>query len=104
MVQSIGVETMFAEQHSNTVGPNCPIIQSPIVTSSMVISPMVIFSMLEVAVSVGYDTQMEDDDWISTEINSDNQDFESDENEADEEWLDENSNNDEDEDNQSNIV
>ena len=69
---------------------------------------MVTFSMLGVVVSVGYDTQMGDDDWVSTGINFDNQDFESDENEADEEWLDEDSNNDEDEDgdedNQPDIV
>ena len=54
--------------------------------------------ILEVVVSVGYDTQIRDDDWVNTEINSDNRDFESDENETDEEWIDEDSNNDEDED------
>ena len=60
----------------------------------MVTSPMV-----EVAISAGYDTQMEDDDWVSIVINFDNQNFESDKNEAKEEWLDEDSNNDEDENN-----
>ena len=69
---------------------------------------MVTFSMLEVAVSMGYDTQIGDDNWISTGINFDNRDFELDENEAQEEWLDEDSNNDEDEDgdedNQPDIV
>ena len=62
-------------------------------TSSMVTSPM-----MEIIVSAGYDTQMEDDNWISTGINSDNRDFELDENKVEEEWLDEDSNNDEDED------
>ena len=41
---------------------------------------------------------MGDDDWVSTEINSDSRDFELDKNEAEKEWLDEDSNNDEDED------
>ena len=69
----------------------------------MMTSPMV-----EVAVSTGYDTQIGDDNYVSTGINSNNQDFESDENEAEEEWLDEDSNNDEDKDgdkdDQSNII
>ena len=82
IVRTISVEATFTEQHSNIVGPNCPIIQSLIITSPMVISSMVISSMLGVAVSVGYDTQMGDDDWVSTGINSDNSGFESNENEA----------------------
>ena len=84
MVRTIGVEAMFAKQYSNTVGPSGPIIQSPIVTSPIAISPMMTSLMVEVAVSVEYDTQMRDDNWISIRINSDNRDFESDENEIEE--------------------
>ena len=74
----------------------------------MVILSMMTSSMLEVAVSVGYDTQIGNDGQVSTGINSDNQGFGSDKNETDEEWLDEDSNNNEDEegdeDNQPDII
>ena len=90
IVRTIGVEIIFTEQYSNAVGPSCPIIQSPMVTSPMV----------EVVVGMGHNTQMGDDDWVSTEINFDSQGFKSDKNVAEEEWFDEDSNNDEDEDDQ----
>ena len=93
MVRTVSVEAIFTEQYSNTIGPICLIIQSPMVTSLMMTS-----HIMEVVVSTGYDTQMGDDDWINTGINSDNRDFESNENETKEEWLNEDNNNNEDQD------
>ena len=69
MVRIVGIEVMFAEQYSNTIGLSYLIIQSPIVTSPMMILPMVTSPMLKVEVSMEYDTQMRDDDWVSIEIN-----------------------------------
>ena len=78
MVQIDSVEAIFAEQYSTTAGPSCPIIPSPIVTSP-VSSSMVTSLLLEVVVSAGDDTHIENNDWVVGGINSDNLGFESDE-------------------------
>ena len=91
MMQTDSVKAIFAEQHSTTVGPSCPIIQSPMVTSP-VSSAMVSSPLLEVVVSAGDDPYIGNDDWIVGGINSDNLDFESDKSEDEDCWMDEDSN------------
>ena len=56
------------------------------VSSAMVISPL-----LEVVVSAGDDTHIENDDWVVGGINSDSLGFESDESGDEDCWIDEDS-------------
>ena len=98
MLRTVGVEAMFAEQHSNTVGPSYPIIQSSMMTSPIVIFFMVTSPMVKVVVSVGYETHIGDDDWVGGGINFDNLDFESDESENEDYWMDEDNSSDDDDD------
>ena len=90
MVQTDSVEAVFAEQHSTTAGPSCPIIQSPMVTSPVSFAT-VTSPLLEVVVSAGDDTHIENDDWVVGGINSDNLGFESDERGDENYWMDEDS-------------
>nr|XP_019706833.1 uncharacterized protein LOC109506005 [Elaeis guineensis] len=90
MVQTNSVDAVFAEQHSTTVGSSCSIIQSPMVTSP-ISSATVTSPLLEVVVSAGDDTHIGNDDWVVGGINSDNLDFESDESEDEDYWMDEDS-------------
>ena len=101
MVQTDSVEIIFAEQHFTTVGPSCPIIQSPMVTSP-VSSAMVTSPLVQVVVSAGDDTHIENDDWVVGGINSDSLGFESDENEDEDSWMDEDSSSNDDDDEDEN--